>query len=133
MQKTIRFCLILFISFVSYFLNLSFADSADMQEYACCGGGTDANGMLWVLSGKYKCKYYDKKCAYVSEHTECKFFPEINTSSMVLLGGEISYKGLRKWPGAMDEYKRLIKISRIKYVNKDNKIYVTRELLTKDD
>ncbi len=95
-----------------------------------CGGGSSEDGIFWRTIGDYWVCPNDYKSDKNLMDKYVKQWPEINTETMVIKGGGIPIpKDASK--EALAEYKRLLSISRIKYIYRDNAIFVTRELLPK--
>lgn len=93
-----------------------------------CGGGSDNNGILWSISGEYYA-YPGEDISKLSIKYS-KWWPSVNSETMVVKGGGVFIPDKKVLaPGAMKEYERLMRISKIKYVKYGKQTMVTREFL----
>lgn len=98
------------------------------QLISPCGGGNDNNGILWTIKGDFYAYPRDNILKLEKEHA--RWYPSVNPESIVLKGYGIPIPDKNVLASkAMDEYKRLIKTSKIKEVKKENEVFITREYL----
>lgn len=110
---------------------IDYHKSHELELMHPCGGANDNNGIVWTIRGDFYA--YPEEDIIKLEKKYSRWYPSINSQIMVAkgYGCPIPDKSVLA-PGAMKEYKRLLSISRIKYVkSKDfpNQIMVTREYL----
>lgn len=96
------------------------------QLYSPWGGGNDNNGITWQIKGNFYA--YPGENIDKLEQKYAKWYPSINSKSMVAKGYGVPIPpGKNVVINWKKQYERLIKRSKIKYVNVNGQIMVTRE------
>lgn len=93
-----------------------------------CGGGTDENGITWVISGEFYAYPWENIMKLEEKYSLWR--PTINEKSMVIKGGGVPIPpGKNVIPNWEELYDHLLTISKIKYIKIENEVFVTREYL----
>lgn len=98
------------------------------QAFTVWDGGNDNNGILWQAAGDFY--VYSGNNIVRTDNIYVKLYPSIDSQSVGKEGSGIAIPEMAYLaPGAMEEYQRLMGISKIKIVDTDQGRFVTREYL----
>jgi len=96
-----------------------------IQEYICCGGYTDENGITWQRTGRYLATQKD----YMSVNEQvCRFYPTVNPKSMVHIKHMSKHPDIKDiTEDSMKLYEYLLSVSKKKHVIRNGETFLTRE------